>query len=414
MSPALASDPSRAQARVRTLRWAMLAVALFALLVCALAGIELAWLPLAQAWLVLAGVNLAMPRLARRGVTPGVLLAAGLCADVLTLAEMLAYSGGAANPLASLFLPPVLLASLLCPTAFAWALCLATLALYALLFGWYLPWPLMGHDAIAGVSFHLTGMWLTFAVSAVLLTAFITRLSRQLAHSEAEQRDARAAQQRDEAWLAIGLQAASAAHSLSTPLNTLTLLVDEWRAQSEAVPGLGEDLALMRRQLDLCREALLRLRQGAERDDPPVEVIATVQRRLLAWSSLHPRQSLHCEGPLADERVARIPSAFWPALFNLLNNAAEAGAGPVDVAMRWDGAALQIDIVNHQGRLSEAQCLRAGQEPLDSGKAAGIGIGLMLAQAALTRLGGTLELVNRATGGVRARLALTLEYEEKA
>ncbi|WP_028534740.1 ATP-binding protein [Paludibacterium yongneupense] len=412
MNPALASDLPRALARVRSLRSGMLLVALCALAVCAAAGVELAWLPLIQAWTVLAVLNLLLSRLSRRGVSPGGLLAASLCADVLTLAEMLAYSGGAANPLASLFLPPVLLASLLCPAAFAWSLCLATLALYALLFGWHLPWPLMGRDIVSGASFHLIGMWLTFAVSALLLTAFITRLSRQLARSEAEQREARAASLRDEAWLTIGLQAASAAHSLSTPLNTLTLLVDDWLRQNAVVPGLNEDLALMRRQLELCREALLRLRQGAERDEAPVAVIDVLNQRLLAWSSLHPKRRLVSASPQEDRHVARLPAAFWPALYNLLNNAAEAGDGMVDVAIAWQGDALQIDIVNHEGKLSDAQCLRAGQLPLSSDKAAGMGIGLMLAQAALTRLGGTLELGNRIEGGVCARLLLSLEHEE--
>ncbi|WP_343033027.1 hypothetical protein [Vogesella oryzae] len=96
------------QQRLYLLRWAMLGCALLLFGLCLLQQLQLPWLLLAQAWLTLLAVNLALPWLARRGVPPRRLLALGLAADVMVLTELLAFSGGAANPLASLYLPPVL------------------------------------------------------------------------------------------------------------------------------------------------------------------------------------------------------------------------------------------------------------------------------------------------------------------
>jgi two-component system sensor histidine kinase RegB len=93
------------------------------------------------------------------------MLRLGLLADVLALTECLAFSGGAANPLASCTcrrccLPPC------CPRAVCLGPVLLSMLAYAALFGWHLPWPLQGSDAAYAFSLHLVGMWLTFALSA--------------------------------------------------------------------------------------------------------------------------------------------------------------------------------------------------------------------------------------------------------
>jgi two-component system sensor histidine kinase RegB len=128
---------------VRRLRWLMLGAALQRwrwprCWPCSCRGL------LVQALATLAVLNFA---LRHWPLPPRSQLALGLFGDVLVLSEVLAFSGGAANPLASLYLPPVLLAALLLPPRQAWLLALLSLGGYALLFGWHLPWPLAGDDA---------------------------------------------------------------------------------------------------------------------------------------------------------------------------------------------------------------------------------------------------------------------------
>jgi two-component system sensor histidine kinase RegB len=85
--------------------------------------------------------------------------------------------------------PPVFAAGVVCrlvvPGLFAWGLSLLSMLAYALLFAWHLPWPLQGSDAAYAFSLHLVGMWLTFALSALLITSFVSWLARQLAAREA-------------------------------------------------------------------------------------------------------------------------------------------------------------------------------------------------------------------------------------
>lgn len=403
------SSPMHALARLGRLRWGALLLALLVLAACAVAGVALPWLGVLQALLTLALVNGVLEWGARRGQPPQRLVRVGLLADVVVLSELLALTGGAANPMATLYLLPVLFAALLVPGGgFAWLLAGLAASLYGLLFFWHLPWPTAGGDAAYAFSLHLGGMWLTFAVSAFLLAGFVSRLAQQLAEERAALASAREALLRDEQLVALGVQAAAAAHALSTPLNTLTLLVDEWDPAAPA-PEQAADLNVMRTQLATCRTALSRLKEGAETEARPADLHGLLQLRLAAWRALRPEVALETTLPAGEGPAVSVPPAFWPAFYNLLNNAAEAaGTSPVVVDAAWQAGWLTLDITNTHGSFDPARLARAGLTPLESSKPAGLGLGVLLTHATLSRLGGHLALVNRPEGGVVARVRLPL------
>nr|WP_230370204.1 hypothetical protein [Paludibacterium denitrificans] len=132
-----------------------------------------------------------------------------------------------------------------------------------------------------------------------------------MAEREAALAAARETQLREEQLLAVGMQAAGAAHSLSTPINTLTLLVDELASEHASVPGLGDDLALMRGQLSCCREALARLKHGSEPQQAAAPLFAMLAERLSGWRSLRPDVRLHWQPPQGDDPPVRLEAAFW-------------------------------------------------------------------------------------------------------
>ncbi|MBV8046079.1 MAG: HAMP domain-containing histidine kinase [Paludibacterium sp.] len=400
-------DLGRAQQRLTALRWGMLGLCLLLLAAAAAVPVRLAWLPIGQALATLALINAVLPQLKRRGVAPLLSIRIGLLADVVALSEVLAFSGGAANPLASLYLPPVLFAALLSPGVFSWGLSALALAVYGALFVWHLPWPVADADAAYAFHAHQMGMWFTFALSALLMTGFISWLARQLADRERELAVARESQLRDEQLVGIGMQAAMAAHSLSTPLNTLTLLADEW-AELQPAGLAADELALMQSQLRVCRDALARLKSNAQTGAVPVRLFSAITERLEGWRSLRPDVTLSWQPYDCQDPWVVLDAAFWPALFNLINNAAEAGGGQVGIGAHYQAGTLRVDIVNREGCLSDAQLHAAGLGQLQSGKPAGLGLGVMLSHATLARLGGSLTLDNRRAGGVHARITLPL------
>lgn len=401
-----AADLPAAVTWIGRVRWLMLLAGASTAFACRLWGNSLPWLWVTQALLVLAVVNSILGYWLTR--TPDALwvIRCGLLADVAVLTELLSLTGGAMNPFASLYLPPVLFAALLSPGWFAWGLSLLSLCCYGVLFFLHLPWPISPSNAYSMFSLHLLGMWGTFAVSAVLITGFVSWLARQLHAQEAALAAARETQLRGEQLVAVGVQAAGMAHSLSTPMNTLTLLVDELLDTYEQPAELVDDLLLMQAQVSVCRDALQRLKHGVEKDHQCVPLFATLAEQLTGWRSLRPDVRLEWHAPADKDVLVMIEPVLWPALFNLINNAAEAGGHDVMVSAMLQDGVLIVDIINREGCLTEEQLQRAGLAPMGSSKPAGLGLGMMLSHATLAKLGGSLSLSNREEGGVHARVWL--------
>ncbi|MFP3560784.1 histidine kinase dimerization/phospho-acceptor domain-containing protein, partial [Paraburkholderia sp. SIMBA_049] len=71
---------------------------------------------------------------------------------------------------------------------------------------------------------------------------------------------------RDERAVALGVQAATVAHEMGTPLSTIAMLTEELRDAARADPGLARyeaDLKVLEEQMTLCTSALARLRSRA-------------------------------------------------------------------------------------------------------------------------------------------------------
>ena len=78
-----------------------------------------------------------------------------LTIDIVALAGMLYFTGGATNPFTWIFLLPVIIAATVLPRRFAWALAGLTIACYSLLIWFFVPlhpadMSSMGHDMSHG------------------------------------------------------------------------------------------------------------------------------------------------------------------------------------------------------------------------------------------------------------------------
>ena len=99
------------------------------------------------------------------------------------------------------------------------------------------------------------------------------------------------------------------------------------------------------------------------------------------------------------------PQTIGQTLISLLNNAADACPKGVDLAGHWDARRVVIEIRDQGPGLPPDVANRVG-EAFFSTKEGGTGIGLLLANAALERLGGQVRLLRDPQGGTCTRIDL--------
>ena len=160
--------------------------------------------------------------------------------DLLAWGGYIFLSGGATNPLISLFLPLVAIGALILTPRQAWLLALGAILIYSFL--WYFYVPLHITDFARAGTLHLFGMWLVFALSAVLVVGFILQLSSGIRRRDRELTAAREQAIRDDWLITLGSQAAGAAHELGTPLASLNVLADDLLDDGRLPPALAADV----------------------------------------------------------------------------------------------------------------------------------------------------------------------------
>ena len=185
-----------------------------------------------------------------------------LIVDLLMIGAWLYLTGGYTNPLVSLLLLPIAVAIVLVPMGQSIAVTVAGVAVYTSLVIWHTPVTHEHHSANLA-QLHLVGMWVTFATTAAILLLVVGALARRLRQQQAQLAQIRETRLRDEQIIALGLSAAAVAHRLGTPLNTMTLLVEEMKSSVPGGAPMADDLALMESQLGLCSAHLQQLSRAA-------------------------------------------------------------------------------------------------------------------------------------------------------
>jgi two-component system sensor histidine kinase RegB len=329
---------------------------------------------------------------------------AHLLADLSAFAVLVYFSGGVTNPFASLMLVPVVIAAISLRSRWVWLLAGVAGAYYALLLFVYQP--LAVADPVTASAMHLGGMWFNFLISAALIAFFITRMHAGLRARDSELAALRERQLRDERILALGTQAALAAHELATPLATIQTTAHELALEFANDPDIGAECRLLERQAQVCKQILTQLAARATDRAPvrqPLDVwIAALVER---WQVLRPDAHLTVHGLPATRDFAPL-DGLEQAILNILGNAADVSPEAIELGVREQADALLLEIADRGPGFTAEQKARAGRVQFSGKAGRGWGMGLALTHATLERAGGTLTLTERDGGGTVVRIQL--------
>ncbi|HLP97685.1 MAG TPA: ATP-binding protein [Sideroxyarcus sp.] len=358
-----------------------------------------------------------------------------LSIDALVLTVLLYYSGGSTNPFVSLYLLPLVIAAATLPRRHTWGMAALTLTCYSLLMVWYVPLPNANaqhthatvqpmdhthhHTEVAPLAeaaaspledafnTHVLGMWLGFVISAVVVAYFVVEMARAVRSRDAQLTRVREETLRNERIVALGTQAAGAAHELGTPLATMSVVIGEMLHDC-AAPEQQDNLHILDEQVRNCKRILDGLLTHSQENSSEVALDEFIHNLLDEWQLLRPtvHYRFHAAGGQPSPRLRAEPS-LRAALLNLLNNAADASPIEMEILLRWDEENIVLEIRDHGPGLTPEAAARAGSAFFTT-KQEGRGLGLFLANATLERLGGSVRLSNREGGGATTEVILPL------
>ncbi len=346
--------------------------------------------------------------------------------DVVILIILLLNTGGAGNPLISYLLVLLAFTATLLPRSFVNTFALLSILIYT---SFLLLDLTAEHDMTAGVGseqatfqLHLVGMWVIFLVSAILITVLITAMASAIQIRELNLAAARENELRNEQLVAIGTLAAGTAHALGTPLSTMAVLLtelDKLDATQLQQSDIKEDISLLRQQVTRCKHSLTQLTQYYNKDNPDEGESISLERFVSDISdyitNIHPAATV--KFTLNADPKTRVTSdlSIKHALINIIENGIKAAKSSVEVdySLTNDEPQLLVISILDDGPGIPAEVMENMGEPFISMRKESMGLGIFLANAAIHKLDGSIEMFNLKKGGAQTFIKLPLSYKEE-
>jgi len=238
---------------------------------------------------------------------------------------------------------------------------------------------------------HVTGMWLGFVISAILVSYFVVRMGRTIQLQQEELAEKKSEALQNEQLIKLGTIAASTAHELGTPLGTMQLVVEDLKDNKD-INKNNKQLDILKDQISRCKEALSVLSASVgsaplEKGEP-MKVHTFINELLDDWKNSRPEISIETswQGETPGPKIIAERS-LTQAIKNILDNSANVSPDYVSCETILKPESLTLLVSDHGPGIQLNDSESIGQQPITE-KSNGLGLGLFLSHGIIKRFGG--------------------------
>ena len=351
--------------------------------------------------------------------------------DLLSLTALLYATGGPTNPFCFFFFVNLSLSAFVLTRTWSWSLNILSIFCFCLLMYSHVQVPELETSIkfspvrLSGqISLPQMGTLMAFATCSSVIVYFVTRLNREIGNQAEDLLKAEAREAQSDKLQALGTLAAGAAHELSTPLSTISVVINEVEQlleSEQASDEITDDVALIKKELDRCRGILSKMSAEAGQTKGEVPVKMSV-RQFADFVIEGLPMSLKYELKMSDEDAAEFlevpPKGLGIAIGGIIKNAfdaqIESGQESIDFHIKVLRTSRKRELnwlIQDRGEGMTPDVLRRLREPFFTTKdpGQGMGLGVFLAHSTIERLGGRLTYKSEPGVGTTATISLPME-----
>jgi two-component system sensor histidine kinase RegB len=314
--------------------------------------------------------------------------------DLIQLSLLLYLTGGIKNPFAILLIVPAIVSSTFLNLRSTINLSIITIIILTILTIYNLPLPHYGE-----LHFHVPDTYLyTLPIAIIITLIFLTYFGVRFG---IESRKRTEALNRLELILAkehelesIGLQAAAAAHSLGTPLSTITVIARELEKEIGNDPKYEKDIDLLLSQTKRCSEILKNLSKDQFKEDnflSDIKIEELLSEIVRSFSEISKKKlSINTEKNKLNPKIDRTLEITY-GLRNFIGNAVKYSNSFVDVTLNSNNKITEVKVCDDGPGFSE-DILDVLGEPYIRSKnkiissKSGLGLGTFIGKTLLERM----------------------------
>ena len=314
--------------------------------------------------------------------------------DLIQLSVLLYLTGGITNPFAILLIVPAIVSSTFLSLKSTINLSIITIVILIILTIYNLPLPHYGE-----LHFHVPDTYLYALPAAIVITLiFLTYFGVRFG---IESRKRTEALNKLELILAkehelesIGLQAAAAAHSLGTPLSTITVIAKELEKEIGSDQRYSKDIDLLLSQTKRCSDILKNLSKDKFKEDPfisNIKIEELLNEILRSFSEISEKKiSLFAEKNETNPKIERTLEITY-GLRNFIGNAVKYSNSLIDISLESNNKITVVKVCDDGPGFSE-DILNVLGEPYIRSKnsvintKSGLGLGTFIGKTLLERM----------------------------
>jgi two-component system sensor histidine kinase RegB len=211
--------------------------------------------------------NLYLQLLVKENQISNIKSSAYLLYDLIQLSLLLFFTGGVTNPFVILLIVPAIVSSTFLTLKSTINLSIITILILMSLTIYHEPLPHPGDLHFHVPSYYLYAIPFAIIIGLIFLTYFGTRFSSESRKRSEALNKLELILAKEHELESIGLQAAAAAHSLGTPLSTITVVAKELAKEIGDDDKYSKDISLLLSQTKRCSDILKNLSRDQFKED---------------------------------------------------------------------------------------------------------------------------------------------------
>ena len=318
--------------------------------------------------------------------------------DLFQLSSLLYLTGGILNPFSILLIIPTIVSSTFLSMGTTIILGVITSFLLFVLSFIYLPLPGLDKNIFDVPNFYKQGILTAILIGLVFLSYFGIRFAGETKKRSEALRKLQEVISKEYELESLGGQAAAAAHSLGTPLATISVVAKELKKEIGDDKEMSKDIDLLISQTKRCSEILKQISKKQIKEDiflSSIKFEDLLEEIINSFKETSSKDiDLIVENDNNKIAIQRTPEIIY-GLRNFIGNAVKFSKSRVNINLRSDQKIIEIKINDDGPGIPEDIIQKIG-EPYIKSKSkelnanSGLGLGTFLGKTLLERQGAKL------------------------
>ena len=319
--------------------------------------------------------------------------------DLLQLSALLYLTGGITNPFTILLIVPAIVSSTLLTLRSTVNLSIITIIILVILANYYEPLPHSENLHFHVPNYYLYAIPFAIIIGLIFLTYFGFRFGIESRKRTEALNKLELILAKEHELESIGLQAAAAAHSLGTPLSTITVVAKELEKEIGNNLKYKKDINLLISQVKRCSEILKNFSQDQLKEDnflKNIKIQDLLDEIVRSFNEISEKRiSLLVEKNEINPQIERTLEITY-GLRNFIGNAVKYSNSFVEINLKSDNKITEVIVIDDGPGFSEDITDVLGEPYIRSknkiiSMKSGLGLGTFIGKTLLERMKAKIE-----------------------